>query len=148
MFSVPGKVALYMEREGADLSGDAQDTVGARIADASGAAFYFIPGCAHFPADLARRLQDSDLVFFDGTLWTDNEMIHEGSGTKTGQRMGHMSIADPQGTIAAFRDLGVRQKILLHINNSNPILLDDSPERATVEQAGWKVAYDGMEIVL
>jgi pyrroloquinoline quinone biosynthesis protein B len=87
-------------------------------------------------------------VFFDGTLWTDDEMIREGSSTKTGQRMGHMSVAEPQGTIAAFRDLEVRRKVFIHINNSNPILLDDSPEREIVERAGWEVAYDGMEIVL
>lgn len=148
LFTVPGKVALYLERAGADLSGDAEDTVGLRLSDATGATCYFIPGCAHLPSGLADRLGHSELVFFDGTLWTDDEMIREGSGSKSGQRMGHMSVADPQGTIAAFRDLGVRRKILIHINNSNPILLDNSPERAAVELAGWDVAYDGMEIVL
>lgn len=148
LFTVPGKVALYLEREGADLAGDAEDTVGLRLSDGSGSTCYFIPGCAHLPIELADRMRRSDLVFFDGTLWTDDEMIREGSGVKSGQRMGHMSVADPQGTIAAFRDLGVRRKILIHINNSNPILLDDSPERAAVEQAGWDVAYDGLEIML
>jgi len=86
-------------------------------------------------------------VLFDGTLWTDNEMIREGSGEKTGGRMGHMSVADAHGTMAAFRDLGVRRKVLIHINNSNPLLLDDSSERTVAERAGWEVAYDGMEIV-
>jgi len=148
LFSVPGKVALYLERESHDLAGDAEDTVGLRISDASGATCYFIPGCAHLPQAVADRLHGSDVVFFDGTLWSDDEMIREGSGTKTGQRMGHMSVAEPQGTIAAFRDLEVRRKVFIHINNSNPILLDDSPEREIVERAGWEVAYDGMEIVL
>nr|WP_294519022.1 pyrroloquinoline quinone biosynthesis protein PqqB [uncultured Rhodopila sp.] len=147
-FSVPGKVALYLEREGADLSGDAEDTVGLRLSGPTGAACYFIPGCARLPAGIAVRLRGADLVFFDGTLWTDNEMIREGSGAKTGQRMGHMSVADPQGTIETFRDLEVRRKVFIHINNSNPILLDDSPERAIAARAGWEVAYDGMEIVL
>jgi pyrroloquinoline quinone biosynthesis protein B len=87
-------------------------------------------------------------VLFDGTLWTDDEMLRAGVGNKTGLRMGHMSVSGPNGTIAAFRSLEVRRKILLHINNSNPILLDDSPERAEVEAAGWDVAYDGMEIHL
>ena len=62
--------------------------------------------------------------------------------------MGHMSISGPNGTIAAFEAIDVQRRILLHINNSNPILLDDSPERAAVEAAGWEVAYDGMEIEL
>jgi pyrroloquinoline quinone biosynthesis protein B len=148
LFSVPGKVALYLEGDTADLSGGAEDTVGLRLADRLGSACYFISGCARLPADVAERLRGSDLVFFDGTLWTDDEMIREGSGSKTGRRMGHMSVADPHGTIERFRDLEVRRKVFIHINNSNPILLDDSPERAIAEQAGWEVAYDGMEIVL
>lgn len=148
LFSVPGKVALYLEQETTDLAGGAEDTVGLLLSDRSGSACYFIPGCARLPAEIAQRLRGADLVFFDGTLWTDDEMIRERSGTKTGQRMGHMSVADQQGTIATFRDLEVRQKVFIHINNSNPILLDDSPERTIAAQAGWEVAYDGMEIVL
>ena len=148
LVAVPGKVALYLEREGADLAGEAEDTVGLRLSDGSGAACWFIPGCARLPPDLRDRLRGQALVFFDGTLWNDDEMIREGSGAKTGKRMGHMSVAGPDGTIAAFRELGVRRKILIHINNSNPVLLDDSPERAIAEREGWEVAYDGMEIVL
>jgi pyrroloquinoline quinone biosynthesis protein B len=148
LFTVPGKVALYLEREGADLAGDVEDTVGLRLSNRSGSACYFIPGCARLPAEVAERLRGSALVFFDGTMWTDDEMIREGSGTKSGQRMGHMSVADPRGTIETFRDLDVRRKVFIHINNSNPILLDDSPERAIAGQAGWEVAFDGMEIVL
>jgi pyrroloquinoline quinone biosynthesis protein B len=148
LFSVPGKVALYLERESPDLAGEAEDTVGLQVSDASGSTCCFIPGCAHLPQAVADRLDGSEVAFFDGTLWTDDEMIREGSGSKTGQRMGHMSVAEPQGTMAAFRDLAVRRKVLIHINNSNPILLDDSPEREIVERAGWEVAYDGMEIGL
>jgi pyrroloquinoline quinone biosynthesis protein B len=85
---------------------------------------------------------------FDGTLWTDDEMLRARLGGKTGLRMGHMSVSGPSGTLNAFRMLDIRRKIMLHINNSNPILLDDSPERAAVEAAGWEVAYDGMEIQL
>jgi len=60
--------------------------------------------------------------------------------------MGHMSVSGSDGTIAAFRDVAVQRKILIHINNSNPILLEDSAERAGVEKEGWEVAYDGMEV--
>ncbi len=148
LFAVTGKVALYLERDGADLAGEAEDTVGLRLSDKAGASCCFIPGCAQLPAALRDRLRDEQLVFFDGTLWTDDEMIREGSSGKTGKRMGHMSVADSDGVIASFRDLDVRRKVLIHINNSNPVLLDDSPERAAAEQAGWEVAYDGMEITL
>jgi pyrroloquinoline quinone biosynthesis protein B len=75
-------------------------------------------------------------------------MIAAGVGTKTGRRMGHMSVSGPGGTLAAFAPLGVGRKIFVHVNNTNPILLDDSPERAEAEAGGWEVAFDGMEIVL
>jgi pyrroloquinoline quinone biosynthesis protein B len=75
-------------------------------------------------------------------------MIRAGLGPKSGRRMGHMSVSGPDGTVAAFEGLGVKRRILIHINNSNPILLGDTPERAAVTAAGWEVAYDGMELVL
>jgi len=99
-------------------------------------------------AELAERLRHAALVFFDGTLWDDDEMVRAGLGPKTGRRMGHMSVSGPQGTIAAFADLDVKRKIMIHINNSNPVLLADSPERALAERQGWSVAQDGMEVVL
>ena len=98
--------------------------------------------------ELRRRLASSALVFFDGTLWRDDEMIRLGVGSKTGRRMGHMSMSGEDGTIAAFRDLGVGRRIFIHINNSNPALLDDSPERRIANAAGWEIAYDGMEVTL
>jgi pyrroloquinoline quinone biosynthesis protein B len=90
----------------------------------------------------------ADLMLFDGTLWQDDEMLQQGAGSKTGRRMGHMSLSGPEGTLATFADSPVARKVLIHINNTNPILLADSPERAAVEAAGWEVAYDGMEITL
>ncbi len=84
--------------------------------------------------DLAERLRGAPLVFFDGTLWRDDEMIRSGLGTKTGKRMGHMSMSGPDGTIARFAPLGVGRKVFLHINNSNPALLADSPERQSREK--------------
>jgi pyrroloquinoline quinone biosynthesis protein B len=106
----------------------------------------FVPGCAQMTDALARRLTGADAVLFDGTLWTDDEMIRAGVGSKTGRRMGHMSVSGPNGTIAAFAKIDARRKILVHINNSNPILLTDSAEYAQVTDAGWEVAYDGLEI--
>ena len=150
MFAVPGKVPLYMEGlVGEDeLKTDAmgEQTVGVEITDGSATLFY-IPGCARMIPALAERVRGADAVLFDGTLWTDDEMIKAGVGQKTGQRMGHMSMSGPDGTIAAFADLEVERKVFVHINNTNPVW-HDGPERAEAEAAGWEIGYDGMEIEL
>jgi pyrroloquinoline quinone biosynthesis protein B len=75
-------------------------------------------------------------------------MIQMGVGDKTGRRMGHISMSGTEGAIAAFDDLNVERRVFIHINNSNPVLLEDSPERREAEAAGWEIAYDGMEIRL
>ena len=110
--------------------------------------FLYIPGCAAVDARLPSRLAGAPLVVFDGTLYSDGEMIAQGLSSKTGRRMGHISMSGAQGSIAAFAALGVKRRIYVHINNSNPVLRDDSPERAQVERAGWEIAFDGMEIHL
>ncbi|WIM10261.1 MAG: Coenzyme PQQ synthesis protein B [Enhydrobacter sp.] len=147
LFDVPGKVALYLEPGDAPeaLAGRPGDTVGVELRAGSDRLIY-VPGCARMTDGLRQRLAGASVVLFDGTLWHDDEMIRLGLGPKTGQRMGHMSVSGADGTIAAFRGLPVRRRILVHINNSNPILLDDSPERAVLEKEGWEVAYDGMEV--
>ena len=149
-FAVPGKVALWLERDGRD-PGRVEDgnTVGLEIEErSSGARFFFIPGCAALTPRLLERLRGAPLVFFDGTLWRDDEMIQLGVGSKTGKRMGHLSMSGADGVIAAFRDLDVGRKVSIHINNTNPVLLEDSPERAEAERAGWMIAHDGMELTL
>jgi pyrroloquinoline quinone biosynthesis protein B len=152
-FAVPGKVALYLEQAEAGLEADlvnvSEDTIGLEVSALDGAAaFFYIPGCAALTPQLRARLEGARLVLFDGTLWRDDEMIVGEVGVKTGRRMAHMSVSGPDGTLAAFRGLNVGRKVFIHINNTNPILLADSAERAAVEQAGWEVAYDGMMIEL
>jgi pyrroloquinoline quinone biosynthesis protein B len=147
MFTVPGKVALYLEGAAPVLDGETEDTVGLCVS-ANGKSFFYIPGCARLTDRLADRLRGADLLFFDGTLWQDDEMIRQGVGTKTGRRMGHMSVSGTDGSLAAFAGLEIRRKIYIHINNTNPILLDDSPERAAVVKAGWEVGEDGLEVSL
>ncbi len=147
-FPVPGKVALYLESgdAGRDFDGSPEDTIGLEVRHGDHR-FHFIPGCAAMTDDLARRLGGSPLVFFDGTTWSDAEMASAGTGTKTARRMGHMPMAGPGGTLAAFAGLEVGRKVFIHINNTNPAILDDSPERAELGAAGWEVAHDGQEIV-
>lgn len=152
-FSVPGKVPLFMEsRSGGDLAGSAEETVGLEISDGAQRCFY-IPGCAAMTPALRERLRGAALVFFDGTLWRDDELIRAEIGRKTGARMGHMNIlgqgeGDAGGTLAAFADLDVRRKLFIHLNTTNPVLDEASPERAHVAAHGWEVAEDGMEITL
>lgn len=148
-FAVPGKVPLFAENpDGADPGrADDGETIGLGLS-AGGARLLFIPGCAAMTPALADRIRGADTLLFDGTLFADDEMIAAGAGPKTGARMGHMSLDGPEGTLAAFRDIPARRRILVHINNTNPILLADSPERRIVTDAGWEVAEDGMEIAL
>jgi len=149
-FAVPGKLPLYLETAGQDPGlSEEGDAVGLEIIEtATGKSFFFVPGCAAITEQLRARLAGSALVLFDGTLWSDDEMIRLAVGSKTGKRMGHMSMSGEDGTIAAFHDLGVGRRIFIHINNSNPVLLDDSPERHIANAAGWEIAYDGMEVTL
>jgi len=149
-FVVPGKIALWLENLNAPGFGSqAGDTIGLRITGADGSdSIFYIPGCASMPPELKERVKGAALVFFDGTLWRDDEMITAGVGVKTGQRMGHMSVSGPDGVMAAFEGLGVRRKVLIHLNNTNPLLIDSSPELAEAGRAGWEVAYDGMEITV
>jgi pyrroloquinoline quinone biosynthesis protein B len=148
-YAVPGKVARYLERPVPGFGTAEGDTVGLAVGDpTTGAVFHYVPGCAAVDAHLAARLQGALLVFFDGTLYTDEEMIAQGLSDKTGGRMGHISMSGAQGSLAAFAELGVRRRIYVHMNNSNPVLREGSPERGQVERAGWEVAWDGMEVRL
>ena len=149
-FAVPGKVALWLEdATGGDSHGAAEDTIGLEVTDrATGARFFYVPGCAAMTPELGQRLRGASLVFFDGTTWTDEEMQITGAGEKTARRMGHMSMAGPVGSIAAFEALDVRRKIFIHINNTNPVLLAGSPERRQAEACGWEVAEDEMGVTL
>jgi pyrroloquinoline quinone biosynthesis protein B len=146
-FAVPGKVALYLERGEPVIGGEGEDTVGLEVR-AGDRRFFFVPGCARVTEGLAARLEGTPLLFFDGTLWTDDEMVQSGTGAKTGTRMGHISVFGPDGSLAALAALGIGRRVYIHINNTNPMLLDDSPERAQVLRAGWDVAHDGMEVSL
>jgi pyrroloquinoline quinone biosynthesis protein B len=146
-YVVPGKVPLYAEAGREPGLAEDGEALGLSIS-AGGEPLHYIPGCAMMTPALAERLRGAACVMFDGTLWDDDEMIRAGAGPKTGRRMGHMPIHGPGGTLEAFAELGVRRRILTHLNNTNPALLDDSPERAMLDAEGWEVAEDMMEIRL
>ncbi len=154
-FAVPGKVALYLE-DGADtqgggleIGGQSEDTIGLKFTFDNGAkSMFYIPGCAAMPDALADRIRGAELVLFDGTVWHDDEMIARRVGRKTGHRMGHMSMAGQGGSIAALAGLDIGRKVFIHINNTNPVLIEGTPEHEQVHAEGWELAYDGMELTL
>lgn len=125
------------------------DNVGLRITDTrTGRNLFYAPGLGEIEPHLEPLLAQADLVMVDGTFWTDDEMIRLGISSKRARDIGHLPQSGEGGMIAVLRPLPARRKILIHINNTNPILDDDSPERALLAQAGIEVAYDGMEIEL
>ena len=146
LFLAPGKVPLWLEGEEVRTAEETAANVGIEIV-ARGQRLVFLPGVAAISPELLSRLRRAHAILIDGTLFTDDEMIRSKTGQKTGRRMGHMPIDGEDGTLAALDGLTAR-KIFIHINNTNPILIDGSPERRKVETAGWEVAEDGMEIVL
>ncbi|WP_134724978.1 pyrroloquinoline quinone biosynthesis protein PqqB [Paracoccus luteus] len=145
IFAVPGKVPLYLEGETVQTDLIGETTVGVELA-ANGRRALYIPGCADLPGWLADRIGGADLVLFDGTLWTDDEMIRAGLGTKTSRRMGHMPVSGPDGSLS--RLTAPARRVYVHVNNSNPLCDPASPESAQVRAAGWQVGHDGMEITL
>lgn len=147
-FAVAGKGAWYLE--GTPDGGDGEgETLGLRIGDkTTGRYFFFIAACARVTPGLAQRIAGAPLVFFDGTVWRDDELIAAGLSTKTGQRMGHISMSGDKGAIAALAGRGIGWKIFLHVNNSNHALLPNSAERKAIEEAGWQIPADGTEVIL
>jgi pyrroloquinoline quinone biosynthesis protein B len=146
LFMVPGKLPLYLEGEAPELDTESAANVGIELYR-EGARMVFVPGTATVTPAMRERFARADVVLFDGTLFTDDEMIRTQTGQKTGRRMGHMPIEGEGGSLHALDGLPAR-RIFVHINNTNPILIDGSVERRKVESAGWQVAEDGMEIVL
>ncbi|NVO56719.1 pyrroloquinoline quinone biosynthesis protein PqqB [Rhodobacteraceae bacterium B1Z28] len=147
LFPVPGKVPLYLEDEHVQTDLIGEQTVGVALTS-QGRTAYYIPGCAALTPELKAQLDGADLLFFDGTLWRDDEMVRAGLGQKTGKRMGHMSMDGPDGSITSFADMQIGRKIYVHMNNTNPALRPDSVERAQAEASGWTIGQDGMEITL
>jgi pyrroloquinoline quinone biosynthesis protein B len=124
------------------------DNVGVTLIDVtSGKRVFYAPGLGQMEPQVWAAMQAADVVLVDGTLWTDDEMIRLGASQKTSRAMGHMPQSGPDGMIEWLDKLpaGTR-KILIHINNTNPILDEDSPERAELARHGIEVSYDGMDI--
>jgi pyrroloquinoline quinone biosynthesis protein B len=143
LLTMPGKIPLYLENRAATEA--EPGPVYAAEVRAGGRSVIYAPACARITDAVRDRLASADAVFFDGTVFTDDEMPRAGVSRKTGVRMGHVSMAGPEGSLARLSDLPGR-RIYIHINNTNPVLIAHSPEHRAVTEAGFEVAWDGMEI--
>ena len=139
-----GKLPIHLEADG---TSDPEDSVGFRIRErATGRILAYLSGVGAVTDAVRHAVEDADCVFFDGTFWSSDELPGLGLGTKRAEQMAHLPVGGPDGSLARLHGLAAPRRIFIHVNNTNPLLRDDSPERATVEAAGWEVARDGMEV--
>ena len=144
--AVPGKQPIHLEHRG---SGDPRDNIGLKIREAAtGKRLAYFPAAGGLTADIRAALAEADCVFFDGTFWSSDELPARGLGTKRAEDMAHLPVGGGGGSLAVLRGLTAARRIYIHINNTNPLLGDDSTERKEAEAAGWEIAFDGMEVTL
>ncbi len=143
-FYVGGDAPRYLDGSGVELEAN-----GFVFRDrAGGGVVTYVPGLARIDDAVLDRFAASDLVLVDGTFWRDDELAMLGISARSARDMGHLPLSGPGGTLEVLAGLERPRKALVHINNTNPILLEDSPERAAVLRAGVEVAYDGLEVEL
>jgi pyrroloquinoline quinone biosynthesis protein B len=143
---VPGKPPIHLER---GKPPDPEDNIGLRIREAStGRRLAYFAAAGGVTPAVREALADADCVFFDGTFWSGDELPALGLGKKRAADMAHLPIGGDGGSLATLAGVRTPRRIYIHINNTNPILRDDSPEQRAVEAAGWEVARDGMEVTL
>ena len=143
---VPGKPPLHLEGR---VPRQPEDNVAFRLrARRSGRTLVYASAVGAVNDDVRRALARADCVFFDGTFWAADELPALGLGDKRAADMAHMPVGGTDGSLSALRGITAARKIFIHLNNTNPMLRDDSSARAAVEAAGWEVAYDGMEVRL
>ena len=124
-----------------------ESVVGYRITDGhTGRALVYMPGAQELTASVRAHLDGCTCLLIDGTCWQDDELIRLGIGGKTSREMGHLPISGADGSLKQLAPLPIERKIYIHINNTNPILLEDAPERRIVEERGLEVAADGLEL--
>lgn len=142
-FAVPADPPRFASHE------QAGHTVGLLVRDENtGGTCAFVPGCGGLDRGLLDRLAGAELVLFDGTFWSDDEMITLGLGERTARQMDHLPISGPDGSLERLAALPGGRKVYTHINNTNPMLVEDSPQRLLVQRLGLAVGEDGMRFTL
>ena len=144
-FPVPGKWPRYM---GTPASPN-RCALGFRFVDEkTGGSLVFIPDLASIDPVVSKEMENCDALLVDGTFWSEREMVEQGVGSLTATQMAHWIVGGPQGSLEKLRDLRVAKKVYVHINNTNPMLVEDSLERAEVREAGVEIGRDGMEFIV
>ena len=145
LFPTPGKVPLWLEEGDVSTDIEGEHTVGAAV-EVAGRQLLYIPGCSRVTEALHARIGACHALFFDGTLYADDEMIRTGLGEKTGRRMGHLPVSGPGGSLESLAPHKSVRRIYVHINNSNPMLIEGSREAQAAAAACWEIGRDGMEV--
>lgn len=143
--AVPGKPALHLDQSQRDPG----DNIAVVIRDLeTGKSLAYVPAIGAASVDVQAAAADADAVFFDGTFWSSDELIALGASKSRAEDMAHWPIGGETGSLRFMGKLGASRRVYIHINNTNPMLREDSAERAEVNAAGVEVAFDGMELSL
>jgi pyrroloquinoline quinone biosynthesis protein B len=144
--SVPGKLPIHLEGR---AQASAADNVGLLIHEPARAkSLAYFPAAAGPTPELRAALAGTDCIFFDGTFWSSDELPALGLGEKRAEDMAHWPIGGTSGSLAFLAAFAHKRRILIHINNTNPLLMEDAPQRAALRAVGVELAYDGMELTL
>jgi len=148
-FSLKGNYPHYVSEEQASTLPQDQALLGLRLRLSSGGGtLVYMPGVPSIEESWLEHLENCDLLLIDGTFWTDDELIRIQGGGRTARQMGHLPISGSGGSLEQLSRLKRPRKIYIHVNNTNPILDEDSPQYQQVRQAGWEIAQDGVEFEL
>jgi len=144
--AVPGKLPIHLEGR---VPPDPEDNVAVRIRESrTGRTLAYASAAGAVTPAVRTALAGADCVFFDGTFWSSDELPSQGLGTSRAEDMAHVPVGGSQGSLALLGAMPGTRRIFIHLNNTNPLLREDSPERQAAVQHGWEVAFDGMEVVL
>jgi pyrroloquinoline quinone biosynthesis protein B len=146
-FAVPGKLPVHLEGLLSARSGE--ENVGFRILERpTGRVLVYLPAVGRLTPEVLAKAGDADCLCFDGTFWSEDELVELGASAKRASDMAHLPIGGEGGSLSALDRVNTPVRIYIHLNNTNPVLREDSAERAIARRAGWRIARDGMEIVL
>jgi pyrroloquinoline quinone biosynthesis protein B len=147
-FPLSGNYPHYVDAQLAASLPAAEAVLGLCLDAPGGPRLTYMPGAPSIEKSWLEKLETTDLLLFDGAFWTDDELIRIQGAGRTSRQMGHLPISGENGSLAQLAKLRRPRKVYIHVNNTNPVLDEDSPEYRRVRDAGWEVAQDGMEFEL